>query len=123
MINGWGILAIIFFVASLVLSIFASHEKGIVFAVTAFVSMASFVATLAMAIILPIMARRDISYYKSIDLAVSVGSAVLGNDEFEEIVAETNAWLEDAKDSLNTYGIFSRYYGTDLDELEYIVLE
>lgn len=40
-----------------------------------------------------------------------------------QTIIEMNTWLADAKARLETFGVFSMYYGTGVEDLEPIVIE
>lgn len=122
MINGWIILVAIFAIATIVFAILASQEKGIVFAVAMYLSMVIAVVSMATAIVGPLLAKKHILYHESLELTVEVAGPIVGYERFEESVAKSNQWLTDANNKLNTFGIFSMYYGSNIEELEYIVI-
>lgn len=74
----------------------------------------------------PLEGRRAVAYFKQqseyVEMAV-VNGDVLENVAITHTIIEQNAWLVDAKARLEAYGIFSAYYGSDLEELEPIVIE
>lgn len=122
MINGWIILVIIFMVGTIVFAILASQEKGIIFAVAMYLSMVLTVVSIATCIAGPLLAKKHILYHESLALTVEVAGPIVGYERFEESVAKSNQWLTDANKKLNTFGIFSMYYGSKIEELEYIVI-
>lgn len=122
MINGWGILGVILLIAAFVFAILGSREKGITFAVATYISIVVAVSCIAAAIIGPLMAKRNIIRHEALEMTVKIGGPVIGYDEFEDSVNKSNEWLAEANKELNTYGIFSMYYGSNLEDLEYIVI-
>lgn len=122
MINGWGILGIILIVATIVFGILASREKGITFAILMFISLLLSVFSAVSNIVGVFNAKKNITYHKALSLTVETTGPIFGYERFEESVSKSNEWLEDANKNLDTFGIFSIYYGTELEELDYIII-
>jgi hypothetical protein len=82
--------------------------------------------SLLIGLINPVVAKKEISEFniqkEYIQMAVINGND-LENIAITQMIIEQNTWLADAKASLETFGAFSRYYGTDLEDLEPIVIE
>lgn len=75
------------------------------------------------AICLPIEARKEVAYWE--EFAPMAESIIENNNTYETLgiagdVIEYNKWLADARSSQKIYGNWSRFYGIDLSELEYI---
>lgn len=115
--NGWILLGIILGVGTLIFAIFASREKGVAFAVAMYLSLVFTVVSIATGIIGPLLAKRNILYHEALSLTVEVAGPIVGYERFEESVAKSNEWLNDANNKLNTFGIFSMYYGSKIEEL------
>lgn len=102
--NDWGFAGEVTFVASLVIAWFST-----------------LVAWLA-----PLSSRHDLVYFKQQSQYVT--TAIINGDPLENIaitqtVIEQNMWLAKAKASLETFGIWSSYYGSGVEDLEPIVIE
>lgn len=78
------------------------------------------------ALIAPAAAKREVRKFNIQKEYVQM--AVINGEELENIaitqtIIEMNTWLADAKASLETFGTFSMYYGTGVEDLEPIVIE
>lgn len=95
------------------------------FGVSIVAGVASFILLLV-SIFVPITARAEVNYFiaqkEYVELAVENGSD-LENIAITQTIIEQNTWLSQAKASKCTYGVFSRYYGVDLDVCEPIVIK
>lgn len=121
-INGWTILAILFLVCAVVFSILFSRKEKLVFAVLTYSSILVMVLSIIISIVGPLVAKKNILYHKSLTLAVNTAGPIVGYEEFAESVEKSNKWFNNANDNLNTFGVFSMYYGSELEELELIVI-
>ena len=120
--NGWVILSIFCAVLSVIFAIGAGKERGIVVSVLTFLAIVGAIFLLAVSITFPLLGKKDILYFKSLEATVKYVGPVSGYEELVEPVTEVNVWLDEAKSDLDKYGIFSRYYKTDVKELEPIVI-
>jgi hypothetical protein len=120
--NGWAILSIVCAVLSVIFAILAGKERGIVVSVLTFLAIVGAILLIAVSITLPLLGKKDVLYFKSLETTVKYVGPVTGYEELVEPVAEVNVWLDEAKSDLDKYGIFSRYYKTDVKELEPIVI-
>lgn len=81
---------------------------------------------LLFSIFLPIGAKREVEYFKVqseyVEMAVENGTD-LENIAITQTVIDQNEWLAYAKAHVAAWGTWSRYYGTDLENLEPIVIE
>ena len=79
-----------------------------------------------LSIFIPLEAQREASYFSAqreyVELAVENGTD-LENVAITHTIIEQNEWLACAKASKASYGVFSRYYNVNLDELEPIVID
>lgn len=120
--NGWAILSIVCAVLSVIFAILAGKERGIVVSVLTFMAIVGAILLIAVSITLPLLGKKDVLYFKSLEATVKYAGPVTGYEELVEPVTEVNVWLDEAKSDLDKYGIFSRYYKTDVKELEPIVI-
>lgn len=77
----------------------------------------------AVAICLPLEARREVAYWE--EFAPMAENIIENNNTYETLgiasdVIEYNKWLANARSSQKIYDNWSRFYGIDLSELEYI---
>lgn len=79
-----------------------------------------------LSIFLPIGAKRDVEYFKCqseyVEMAIENGTC-LENIAITQTVIDQNKWLADAKSHLATWGTWSRYYGSGLEDLDPIIIE
>lgn len=82
-------------------------------------------ASLLIGLINPVIAKTEIRKFniqkEYVQMAVINGND-LENIAITQTIIETNTWLAEAKARLETFGAFSRFYGTDLEDLEPIVI-
>ena len=83
------------------------------------------VAFVTLSITLPIKGKQEVEYFRHqseyVATAVENGSD-LENIAITQTIIEQNEWLANAKADLAVWGTWSIYYGTDLEELEPIVV-
>ena len=120
--NGWMIIAIVLLITTVVIAALASKEKGIVFAICTYLCLILSVAVIAISIAFPLIGKKEIIEYKLLQTSVETIGVITGYDNFVEPVDEANAWLIKASENLEKFGIFSKYYKTDLTNLELIVI-
>ena len=120
--NGWMILAIVLLLATVIIAALASKEKGIIFAVCTYLCLVLSVGAIAISIAFPLIGKKEIIEYKLLQTSVETIGAITGYDNFVEPVDKANAWLIKASENLEKFGIFSKYYKTDLTDLELIVI-
>jgi hypothetical protein len=79
-----------------------------------------------MSIFMPISCKWDVAYFK--EQKAYVESAVANGTDLENIaitqtIIDANTFLAEAKADLRTWGVFSGYTGTDLEELTPIMIQ
>ena len=116
------IIAIVLLITTVVIAALASKEKGIVFAICTYLCLILSVAVIAISIAFPLIGKKEIIEYKLLQTSVETIGVITGYDNFVEPVDEANAWLIKASENLEKFGIFSKYYKTDLTNLELIVI-
>lgn len=73
------------------------------------------------AIINPLGAKREYEVFieqRAIIEEVIDDTDDIANAGINNVIIETNKWLAEAKASKKTYGIFSRYYGLSIEDIE-----
>lgn len=118
----WFILFILLAIATIITAILAKNEKGIVFAILTYVQILLCTVCLVVAIVFPLSANKNIRAFKITAKTVETLGPVVGYEYFEEEIAKANEWLIEANDNLQTYGLFSKYFNTELSELEEIIV-
>ena len=80
----------------------------------------------ALSICAPIDAKREVEYFKYqseyVATAIENGSD-LENIAITQTIIEQNEWLAKAKSGLATWGTWSMYYGSGVEELEPITID
>lgn len=115
--NGWYLLGIIAAMAAILFAIFARHEKGIAFAISTFIAMLATVVFVLIAVITPLVAKKNILLFEATKFTVETVGPITGYEDYTDEIESANRWLANAQYSLNTYGIFSKYYGSKISEL------
>lgn len=118
----WLILFILLAIATIITAILAENEKGIVFAILTYVQLLLCTVCLVVAIVFPLSAKKNIVAFKITAKTVETLGPVVGYEDFEEEIAKANEWLIEANDNLRKYGAFSKYFNTELSELEEITV-
>ena len=76
--------------------------------------------------LVPFQARKDVAYFEQqkeyVEFAVKNGS-VLENFAITQTIIEQNEWLAHAKASIKTHGVFSKYIGTGVEDMEPIIIK
>lgn len=121
--NIYIILAIVAAAGMIVCAIFARTEKGIIFAVGTISCIIIAITLVGVGIILPLSAKANIATYKALQFTVDISAPIVGYEKYESAIVEANEWLDKARKDLNTFGIFSKYYNTEIDDLDYILME
>lgn len=121
--SAWWILTIVGVIASAVFAILASRERGIVYAVSTFFTILATAICAIIAIVFPLMAKKDILVFEATKTTLTFTEHFMDDVVVSELVENSNAWLTDAKADIRTYGIFSKYYNSGVENLEYIVLD
>ena len=119
----WWILTVILVLGSITLCIFASKERGIIFAVSTLFSIMLTIICAINAVAFPLLAKKDILMFKATKTTISLTESFMNEEVLHETVENANAWLTSAKADIRTFGIFSKYYKSGVEDLDYIVLK
>lgn len=96
------------------------------FMTTFLISAATWFVLLLVSIFAPMGARKEVSYFKHqksyVETAVVNGSD-LENMAITQVIVEQNEWLARAKSRLDTFGRFSKYYNSGLEDVTPIIIE
>lgn len=121
--SAWWILTIIFTVATIVFAVLANRERGITFAVSVFFTIMSAVTSMVIAIVFPLMAKKDILIFEATKTTITLTEPFMDDAVVAKTIENANNWLTHAKADIRTYGVFSKYYKSGVDELDYITMD
>lgn len=120
--NIYYIFLAVFAVATVVFTILARFEKGILFSSMSFLTILLTLLSTVLSIALPLLAKKDILIFEATKTYITFAESFVDDDVIQERMDKANAWLVEAKQDLEAFGIFSKYYTTNLKELEPIVI-
>lgn len=121
--SAWWILTIILTVATIVFAVLANRERGIIFAVSVFFTIMSAVTSMVIAIAFPLMAKKDILIFEATKTTITLTEPFMDDVVVAKTIENANNWLTHAKADVRTYGVFSKYYKSGVDELDYITMD
>lgn len=121
--SAWWILTIILALGSIIFGVLANKEKGIIFAIHTLFSIMLTILCAINAVAFPLIAKKDILMFEATKTTISLTESFMNEEVLHETVESANAWLTNAKADIRTYGVFSKYYKSGVEDLEYIVLK
>jgi hypothetical protein len=121
--SAWWILTIILTIATIVFAVLANRERGIIFAISVFFTIMSATTSMIIAVAFPLMAKKDILIFEATKTTLTLTESFMDDAVVSEMIENANSWLTHAKADIRTYGVFSKYYKSGVDELDYITID